>query len=136
MTAWGTREQGTKPFLVRNATIWTGGDAGREVMRGDVFMRNGIIVSVTKGGENGDLDEGTVVLEAEGAWLTPGIFDMVRPRSCFFHRSLLILYIVRYSTPTSALIPPPNCKEQKTPIRSFSRSCRTSAPSTVSTPMI
>lgn len=36
-------QPGTKPVLIRNATIWTGADEGLEVLLGDVYLEGGII---------------------------------------------------------------------------------------------
>lgn len=66
-------EPGTKPVLVKNATIWTGRADGLEVVKGDVFLANGLVKAV------GDVDESLVkkykdvkVVDAKGAWVTPG----------------------------------------------------------------
>ncbi|KAG8958226.1 hypothetical protein FRC03_009340 [Tulasnella sp. 419] len=69
---------GTKPQLILNATIWTGGKDGTEVITGDVFLEDGLIKAV------GDVPKKLihaagaklVVHDAEGAWVTPGIFDI------------------------------------------------------------
>ncbi|KZV62706.1 carbohydrate esterase family 9 protein, partial [Peniophora sp. CONT] len=71
--------EGTKPVLIQNARIWTGANNGTEVVEGDVFIDKGIIKGVGHLGrkhiqslkEKHDI----VVLDAEGAWLTPGIVD-------------------------------------------------------------
>ncbi|TFK25665.1 composite domain of metallo-dependent hydrolase [Coprinopsis marcescibilis] len=69
-------EPGTKPVLIRNATIWTGRDDGKEVLKGDVLLAHGVVKSV------GDADVAelaeyadVVTVDAEGAWVTPGIVD-------------------------------------------------------------
>ncbi|KAF7334286.1 Carbohydrate esterase family 9 protein [Mycena sanguinolenta] len=36
-------EEGTKPTLIRNATIWTGLDEGNEVIHGDILIDKGLI---------------------------------------------------------------------------------------------
>lgn len=66
-------EAGTPPTLIRNATIWTGGVSGFEVVRGDILIDRGLIQAI------GDLDltylssfSGFVTLDANGAWVTPG----------------------------------------------------------------
>ncbi|KAG8926199.1 hypothetical protein FRC02_009071 [Tulasnella sp. 418] len=64
---------GTKPQLILNATIWTGGKDGTEVITGDVFLEDGLIKAV------GDVPKKLihaagaklVVHDAEGAWVTP-----------------------------------------------------------------
>ncbi|TEB38238.1 composite domain of metallo-dependent hydrolase [Coprinellus micaceus] len=70
-------EAGAEPVLVKNATIWTGRADGLEVVKGDVFLANGLIKAV------GDVDGNLVkkykdvkVVDAKGAWVTPGIVDM------------------------------------------------------------
>ncbi|KAI0030405.1 carbohydrate esterase family 9 protein [Vararia minispora EC-137] len=71
---------GTPSVLIKNARIWTGEKDGMEVIEGDVFIDGGIIKGVGHF-EKDDLDElgyhthKIVVLDAKGAWLTPGIVD-------------------------------------------------------------
>jgi len=68
-------ETGTKPTLIRNATIWSGGRNGTEVIFGDLLLDGGIVKGM---GEIPDFriariaDELTVV-DANGSWLTPGL---------------------------------------------------------------
>ncbi|KAJ7054365.1 carbohydrate esterase family 9 protein [Mycena amicta] len=67
--------KGTRPTLIRNATVWTGGDDGNEILtRADILLDKGIIKKV------GTVDVGAykdaVVIEAEGSWVTPGIVDL------------------------------------------------------------
>ncbi|KAJ7650653.1 hypothetical protein FB45DRAFT_888386 [Roridomyces roridus] len=69
-------QPGTRPVLLKNATIWTGGVDGLEVLKGDIFMNRGIIVAtgvITK--SLLDAYEHDVV-DVEGAWVTPGIVDV------------------------------------------------------------
>lgn len=71
--------EGTKAVLIRNATVWTGLDGGKELLIGyDVLLDRGLIISVEPSGEAvaASLPEGTVTHDAHGAWLTPGIVDM------------------------------------------------------------
>ncbi|CAK5283111.1 unnamed protein product [Mycena citricolor] len=69
-------EPGTRAVLLRNATIWTGRADGLEVVRGDMLMDGGVIVSV------GDVPAALLVageydvLDVAGAWVTPGLVDM------------------------------------------------------------
>ncbi|EIW83128.1 hypothetical protein CONPUDRAFT_164126 [Coniophora puteana RWD-64-598 SS2] len=72
-------QEGTKPILIRNATIWTGRLNGSDVVLGDVYLDNGIVKSA------GQLDlaflenvysQDIEVLDAQGAWVTPGIVDV------------------------------------------------------------
>ncbi|KAJ6572076.1 carbohydrate esterase family 9 protein [Mycena capillaripes] len=67
-------EKGTKPTLIRNATIWTGLDDGNEVIHGDILIDKGLIKKV------GTVDlrsyANAEVLDAAGAWVSPGIVDL------------------------------------------------------------
>ncbi|KAG5648502.1 hypothetical protein DXG03_003113 [Asterophora parasitica] len=70
-------QEGTAPTLIRNATIWTGRVSGHEVVVGDLLLDKGIIQAV------GEIDQSTldayddlVVVDAAGAWVSPGIVDM------------------------------------------------------------
>ncbi|OCH94307.1 hypothetical protein OBBRIDRAFT_789441 [Obba rivulosa] len=70
-------EDGTKPTLIKNVTIWTGAKNGTEVIIGDILLDMGIVKglghvppSILK-----DLHELQVV-EAEGGWVTPGLVDL------------------------------------------------------------
>jgi hypothetical protein len=74
--------ENTKPaILVCNATIWTAANGGYEILTGDLLMHRGLIKAV------GDvpfslfqeLESGSMnleVVDAEGAWVTPGIVDL------------------------------------------------------------
>lgn len=64
---------GTRATVVRNATIWTGGDAGTETVRGDVLLDAGMIKAVGNVPEHllRGLEYDT--LDAKGLWLTPGL---------------------------------------------------------------
>ncbi|BGP37577.1 hypothetical protein JCM10449v2_001494 [Rhodotorula kratochvilovae] len=68
---------GTRPTLICNATVWTGEDDGRQVLyNADVLLDRGLVIKI---GENLVAEEGngrTDVVDAKGAWVTPGIFDM------------------------------------------------------------
>ncbi|KAJ7510331.1 hypothetical protein B0H11DRAFT_1958549 [Mycena galericulata] len=69
-------QPGTRAVLVRNATIWTGRVDGLEVLKGEIFMDGGIIVAL------GVIEQALLDLhehetvDAQGAWVTPGIIDM------------------------------------------------------------
>ncbi|KAI0355579.1 hypothetical protein OH77DRAFT_1424515 [Trametes cingulata] len=70
-------QPGTRPVLIRNATIWTGLKNGSNVFRGDVFLDKGLVQSVTRG--SFDTKAGYynyTIIEADGAWLTPGVIDV------------------------------------------------------------
>lgn len=72
---------GTPSVLIKNATIWTGKDNGHQVIHGDVLLENGLVKQVGNVELKG-LKVGKTI-DAKGAWLTPGIFDMVRsPAHC------------------------------------------------------
>ncbi|KAJ7793926.1 hypothetical protein B0H14DRAFT_2392986 [Mycena olivaceomarginata] len=66
--------EGTKPTLIRNATIWTGLENGKEVIRGDILIDKGLIKKI------GTVDlrsyHDVEVLDAAGAWVSPGIVDL------------------------------------------------------------
>jgi imidazolonepropionase-like amidohydrolase len=80
--------KGTRPLLIRNASIWTGepapgtseGDAragkGWFWIPSDVFVHKGLIVQVAKSIPIQDLPHDTNVFEARGRLLTAGIVDM------------------------------------------------------------
>jgi hypothetical protein len=65
--------QGTRATLVTDATIWTGGDEGTEVLRGDVLLDGGVIRAVGHVPEPllRELEYDT--LDAGGRWVTPGL---------------------------------------------------------------
>ncbi|KIK64860.1 hypothetical protein GYMLUDRAFT_258822 [Collybiopsis luxurians FD-317 M1] len=70
-------QPGTKPTLIKNATIWTGDVDGLEVVLGDLLLDKGIIRTV------GQIPtqvlneyEELSVIEANGAWVSPGIVDL------------------------------------------------------------
>lgn len=71
-------ESGTKPVLIKGGRIWTGRNNGTQVIHGDILMEKGIIKSV---GKLGWLDLTTFgsdlqVVNAKGAWITPGLVDV------------------------------------------------------------
>ncbi|KAI0769727.1 hypothetical protein BD413DRAFT_613748 [Trametes elegans] len=70
-------QAGTAPVLIRNASIWTGFSDGLEVIRGDILLDKGLIKQV------GHINSKTLasynnatVIDAKGAWLTPGVIDV------------------------------------------------------------
>jgi imidazolonepropionase-like amidohydrolase len=71
-------EEGTRPVLVKNAKIWTGGKNGTEVIQGDILMDNGIIKNIgyLLSGSLESYGKRLMVLDAKGAWITPGIVDI------------------------------------------------------------
>ncbi|TFK54416.1 composite domain of metallo-dependent hydrolase [Heliocybe sulcata] len=70
--------EGTKPTLIRNATVWTGRRKGKEILHGaDILLDKGLIKSL------GHLHEALIQsyddlvhVDAKGAWVTPGIVDL------------------------------------------------------------
>ncbi|THG99949.1 hypothetical protein EW026_g2520 [Hermanssonia centrifuga] len=68
---------GTKPTLIKNATIWTGGVGGLEILKGDILVTNGLIkgVGVIDKDYLAALDD-VVTIDASGAWVSPGIVDL------------------------------------------------------------
>ncbi|EKM81023.1 hypothetical protein AGABI1DRAFT_127066 [Agaricus bisporus var. burnettii JB137-S8] len=70
-------EAGTRPVLIKHGRIWTGRNNGTQVVYGDILMEKGIIKSV------GNLDwldltgfgSELQVVDADGAWITPGLVD-------------------------------------------------------------
>ncbi|KAF8207208.1 hypothetical protein K438DRAFT_1714110 [Mycena galopus ATCC 62051] len=70
-------QAGTRAVLVKNATIWTGRVDGFEVLKGDIFMDGGIIVALGAVKQSIlDAHQEYDILDAYGAWVTPGIIDM------------------------------------------------------------
>lgn len=69
-------DAGTPDVLITNATIWTGDEDGKEILVGDVFLRNGIIAHVAGKGEPvpAQLSSTTITIDARGAFLSPGTF--------------------------------------------------------------
>lgn len=70
---------GTKPTLIRNATIWTGEGNGTIVVSGDILLDGGIIKAV--GHVPREVLQKTRAIEAydaKGAWITPGLGRPVR----------------------------------------------------------
>ncbi|KAJ8473695.1 hypothetical protein ONZ45_g16206 [Pleurotus djamor] len=65
-----------KVTVLKNASIWTGRDGGREVIRGDVVMGEGVIKDVVEGGLLGTLPPYLDVVDVRGAWVTPGLVDL------------------------------------------------------------
>ncbi|RDX49485.1 composite domain of metallo-dependent hydrolase [Lentinus brumalis] len=68
---------GTKPTLITNATIWTGGVNGLEVLHGDILLDGGIIKRV------GVMESDVLAhyshltrIDAKGKWASPGIVDL------------------------------------------------------------
>jgi imidazolonepropionase-like amidohydrolase len=63
--------------MIVNASLWTGGDSGHEVIHGDILLDHGIIKAV------GDIPKQLLSkyrfidhVNAGHAWVTPGIVDI------------------------------------------------------------
>lgn len=80
---------GTKPTLIKNATIWTGRVNGLEIVKGDILLDKGLIKAVGHaGGEYLDsFDEELLVVDAKGAWVSPGCVPCIHIAS----RQLIVL---------------------------------------------
>ncbi|GLB33967.1 putative amidohydrolase [Lyophyllum shimeji] len=71
-------EPGTNATLIKNAMIFTGEKNGSVVIHGNIFLDKGIVKSIGKvpqyvldrAGPN------VTVLDAKGAWVTPGLVDL------------------------------------------------------------
>ena len=118
---------GTKPVLIKNATIWTGNDAGREIVKGDVVIDQGLIkiIAVDIDPKQMNMDKLSLeVIDAEGGWVTPGYAYLNR---------LGVLATSAYSSLVSSIcihiwasIPFQSFPEQATAIHAkelFSRGC-------------
>ncbi|KAG6333388.1 hypothetical protein ID866_5706 [Astraeus odoratus] len=66
-------EAGTLAVLIRNATIWTGNEGGTETFTGDILLDMGLIKEI---GTNVAVNDDVTIIDAEGAWVTPGIVDV------------------------------------------------------------
>ncbi|KAF8161153.1 carbohydrate esterase family 9 protein [Crassisporium funariophilum] len=68
---------GTPPTLFKNASIWTGRADGHEVVQGDLLIAGGLIKEIGTV-KRSILDQyaDLVVVDAGGAWITPGIVDL------------------------------------------------------------
>ncbi|KAG6841877.1 hypothetical protein C0991_005607 [Blastosporella zonata] len=68
---------GTKPVLIQRARVWTGANNGTEVFHGDVLLDKGLIQNIGHlQGLVESFGKDLVVLDAKGAWVTPGIVDI------------------------------------------------------------
>lgn len=67
-------EPGTRPTLIRNASIFTGEQNGTVTYRGDVLLDRGIVRAIGDvPGRVIDKMENLTVVEARGRWVTPGL---------------------------------------------------------------
>ncbi|KAK0188101.1 carbohydrate esterase family 9 protein [Armillaria mellea] len=69
---------GTKPTLIKNAKIWTGLHNGTQVLEADILVDKGLIMGVGSYGHSQLEAYGSnlEVVDAHGAWVTPGIVDL------------------------------------------------------------
>jgi imidazolonepropionase-like amidohydrolase len=70
---------GTKPALIRNATVWTGepiAGVGYVWQKADVLLDRGLIIKVAPDLDHSNLPEGCQTYDARGRLLTAGIVDM------------------------------------------------------------
>ncbi|KAL5518561.1 hypothetical protein ACEPAH_244 [Sanghuangporus vaninii] len=70
---------GTRATLIKNATVWTGNNVGKEIVKGDILIDQGLIKVF---GDKVDLRSESLnelsvdIVDAEGGWITPGIVDL------------------------------------------------------------
>ncbi|KAI0658489.1 composite domain of metallo-dependent hydrolase [Cubamyces menziesii] len=69
-------EPGTRATLIKNVTLWTGGRNGTEVVHGDVLLDRGLVRSIGHIPRALYVDRDTDVVDAHGAWVTPGLVDL------------------------------------------------------------
>ncbi|EIW61570.1 composite domain of metallo-dependent hydrolase [Trametes versicolor FP-101664 SS1] len=69
-------ELGTRPTLIKNATLWTGARNGSEIVYGDIFLDKGLVRGIGYIPEALYADRETDVVDARGGWVTPGIVDI------------------------------------------------------------
>lgn len=73
-------EQGTNSTLIRNAVIFTGRNNGTEIVHGDLLLDKGIVKGIGKISRRIiDNIPNLTVVNASGAWITPGIGIAVIP---------------------------------------------------------
>ncbi|KAF8969443.1 carbohydrate esterase family 9 protein [Flammula alnicola] len=70
-------EPGTNATLIRNCLLFTGKDNGTDVIRGDILLDKGIIKGLGKiSGRVIDNTPNLTIINANGAWVTPGLVDL------------------------------------------------------------
>ncbi|CAA7260052.1 unnamed protein product [Cyclocybe aegerita] len=70
-------ETGTNATLIRNAKIFTGRENGTEIIHGDILLDKGIVKGLGKvSGRVIDNTPNLTIVNANGAWLTPGLVDL------------------------------------------------------------
>lgn len=65
---------GTKPYLLKNARIWTGEKNGTEVLHADVLLDKGLIKGIGQTAVKAAkaYKDDIVVVDVKGSWVTPG----------------------------------------------------------------
>ena len=65
---------GTKPYLIKNARIWTGEKNGTEVIHADILLDKGIIKGIGQTARKAlnAYKEDIQVIDAKNHWVTPG----------------------------------------------------------------
>lgn len=77
-------EPGTKPTLIRNCTIFTGENNGTVIIHGDILLDKGIVKGIGKVSRRViDNTPNLIVIEAHGAWVTPGLGKCISPKVIF-----------------------------------------------------
>ncbi|KAI0677231.1 composite domain of metallo-dependent hydrolase [Trametes maxima] len=69
-------EPGTRPTLIKNATLWTGARNGSEIVYGDILLDKGLVRGIGYIPEALYADGDTDVVDAHGGWVTPGLVDL------------------------------------------------------------
>lgn len=69
-------EPGTKPTLIKNAKLWTGARNGSEIVYGDLLLDGGLVKAIGYIPRALYVEDDTVVIDAKGAWVTPGLVDL------------------------------------------------------------
>ena len=66
-------EPGTRPTLIKNASIWTGTHNGTDVVYGDIFLDKGIVKAIGYVRDTLYANRDVDVYDAGGGWITPGL---------------------------------------------------------------
>ncbi|KLO20165.1 composite domain of metallo-dependent hydrolase [Schizopora paradoxa] len=74
-------QEGTRPTLITNAKVWTGDEEGTRVLDcADILLDHGLVRWIGNCGKPSSALDGygseLSILDASGAWLTPGIVDL------------------------------------------------------------
>jgi len=71
-------EYGNNATLIRGASIFTGRENGREIAHGDILLDRGVIRGIGRiPARTIDQAENLTVVEAYGAWITPGLGESI-----------------------------------------------------------